>query len=225
MYRQELTVLPSGSMMTRAPITRRYLLGSGFLATGAALLVYVVSGVSLPAALALALTVAAAFSAAVWRGLAAPGRAEALRAIRAGIAAGAAATAAYDLSRWLIVEVAGFTFWPFDIFTLFGQALLGAEHTGPWVTLAGVAFHVVNGVGFGIAYTLWIGRRGVLAGVAWAMALETLMVTVYPGWLGLKALDEFLQVSILGHAAYGSVLGFTARRLLARADAVGCLHG
>lgn len=210
-------------MMTRTPLTRRHLLGSGFLSSGAALLVYIVSGVSLPAALALVLTVAVAFSAAVWHGLAAPGRAEARRAVLVGVAAGAVATAAYDLSRWLIVEVAGFTFWPFDIFTLFGQALLGAEYTGPWVTVAGVAYHVVNGVGFGIAYTLWIGRRGVLAGIGWAMALETLMVTVYPGWLGLRALDEFLQVSILGHVAYGSVLGFTARRLLARADVAGSL--
>jgi hypothetical protein len=40
------------------------------------------------------------------------------------------------------------------------------------------------------------------------------MVSVYPGWLGMKALDEFLSVSITGHVAYGLVLGWLARSLL-----------
>lgn len=38
------------------------------------------------------------------------------------------------------------------------------------------------------------------------------MVSVYPGWLGMKALDEFLQVSIFGHFVYGIVLGYFAKR-------------
>jgi pimeloyl-ACP methyl ester carboxylesterase len=62
--------------MERIPLARRHLLGSVFLASGAALLVYIVSGVSLPAALALVLAVAAAVSAVVWRG---PGHSQARR--------------------------------------------------------------------------------------------------------------------------------------------------
>ena len=49
-------------------------------------------------------------------------------------------------------------------------------------------------------------------GLAWAAVLELFMVSLYPGWLGLKPLDEFLSVSIFGHIVYGTVLGSVARR-------------
>jgi len=38
------------------------------------------------------------------------------------------------------------------------------------------------------------------------------MVNIYPGWLGLRALDEFLSVSVVGHLAYGAVLGALCAR-------------
>ena len=50
------------------------------------------------------------------------------------------------------------------------------------------------------------------------MILELLMVSVYPGWLDMRALDEFLQVSVLGHIVYGAVLGYSARWLLAERE-------
>ena len=197
---------------------RRVLFASLFLSTGAALLTYIVSGISLLAALTLTFAGAAALGATLWRRSTASDKAAIGRYVRAGVVAGLLATAAYDLSRYLIIEVAGFTFWPFDIFTIFGQALVGAGYSGPLVTAAGVAYHLANGVSFAVAYTIWLGHRGVWTGIIWAMMLEVLMVTFYPGWLGFKALDEFLQVSILGHVVYGSVLGFTARLLIMRRD-------
>jgi hypothetical protein len=57
-----------------------------------------------------------------------------------------------------------------------------------------------------------------LTGVAWAALLEVFMVTLYPGWLGLRALEEFLSVSIVGHAVYGVVLGATAGAWCRHAD-------
>jgi hypothetical protein len=42
------------------------------------------------------------------------------------------------------------------------------------------------------------------------------MVGVYPTWLRIQLLDEFLQVSITGHLAYGLVVGATCRYLLTR---------
>jgi hypothetical protein len=194
----------------------RALFASLFMSTGAALLIYIVSGVSLLAAATLALVGAAMLGAAVWHRSTAHGRADLQRSLRVGMVAGLFATAAYDLTRYSLVKATDFTFWPFDIFTIFGQALVGVRYEGPLVTVAGIAYHLANGVGFAVAYTVLLGRRGVWAGVLWAMMLETIMVSVYPGWLGLKALDEFLQVSILGHLAYGCVLGFTARFLLTR---------
>ena len=38
------------------------------------------------------------------------------------------------------------------------------------------------------------------------------MVSVYPGWLGLRALDELRQVTIAGHVVHGAMLGWLARR-------------
>ena len=110
----------------------------------------------------------------------------------------------------------GIRFWPFDIFTIFGQSLLGAGFEGAWVRMLGLLFHFANGIGFAIAYTISFGRRGIIAGIIWAMVLELFMVTIYPGWLGMQALEEFLQVSIFGHVVYGVVLGYVSKWFLTR---------
>jgi hypothetical protein len=50
------------------------------------------------------------------------------------------------------------------------------------------------------------------------MILELAMVTVYPGWLDVKALNELISVSVVGHIVYGVVLGYTARKLVMRKE-------
>lgn len=69
---------------------------------------------------------------------------------------------------------------------------------------------------FAIAYTVWFGDRGWRAGVAFAAGLEACMLAVYPGWLDVASLRELTQMTVLGHLAYGVVLGSTARAALAR---------
>ncbi|WP_148234359.1 hypothetical protein [Cellulomonas flavigena] len=107
---------------------------------------------------------------------------------------------------------------PFKAFPFFGQALLGEAgeslHLG-----AGIAFHLLNGIAFGIAYVVWFGRRPVWVGIAYALGLEAFMLALYPGWLDIKALEEFTQMSVLGHVVYGATLALTARWLLVRGDA------
>jgi hypothetical protein len=50
--------------------------------------------------------------------------------------------------------------------------------------------------------------------------LEAFTVALYPPWLGLTAVAEFVSVSLLGHLAYGTTLGLvTARSAAARDDA------
>ncbi len=188
------------------------------LATGVALLVHAVSGVSLLLAVALAVCVAVLLATLVLRKLLSSERAGLAAVIRAGAVAGLAATLAYDVSRFVLIELTGIRFWPFDIFGVFGRALLGAGQTGWWVQALGVGYHLANGVGFALSYALLFGRRGLWAGIAWALCLEALMVSVYPGWLGLAALDEFLQVSIFGHLVYGGVLGSLTRYSLLRGE-------
>lgn len=197
----------------------RWLFAALFLSTGAALLIYIASGISLLAAGALVLLAAVGIGVVIWRRVDVQDRAALRRLLWAGAIAGLLATSAYDLSRFLLIEVTGIAFWPFDIFNVFGQALLGAGFSGPWVRLLGVLYHFANGIGFALAYTVVAGKRGVLAGIVWAMILELLMVTVYPGWLDIRALNEFLQVSVLGHIVYGAVLGYSARWLLSAREA------
>lgn len=194
---------------------QRILFGAVFLATGAALLIYILSGISLLAAAGVVFLAAGAVGGAIWRRASARSKEDLRTLLWAGAVAGIVATSAYDLSRFLLIEVTGIAFWPFDIFNVFGQALVGAGFSGAWVRLLGVIYHFANGIGFALAYTIIAGRRGVWAGILWAMILELMMVSVYPGWLDMRALDEFLQVSVIGHIVYGAVLGYSARWLLA----------
>jgi hypothetical protein len=191
-----------------------------FLATGGALVIYILTGFSLPVGVLAAVAVTGAVSAVVWHRLPAIARVTVRRRVASGAIAGVLATAAYDGCRLLVVTVLGLTFWPFDVFSRFGRLLL--SDAGPVPTyVVGTAFHYANGVGFAIAYVLFVARPGVLTGLPWAAILETFMVSLYPGWLGLRALDEFLSVSIAGHVTYGLVLGSVARARLRAEQTVG----
>lgn len=185
------------------------------LITGAGLVVYFITGVSLPLGI---LTVAVLFitaSLSLLQRLGAALRASFLHRVRVGIIAGVAATAAYDATRWTLVGLFSLSVNPFEAVPLFGELLVGSASSGVhWA--AGIAYHAANGVGFAVAFTIVAGERGPLAGVVWALLLESAMLTFYPGWLDVRAIHEFVSVSALGHVAYGLCLGFVARELLAR---------
>lgn len=136
----------------------------------------------------------------------------------AGAVAGLVATACYAASRLALVVLADLSIRPFDTWRLFGELFLGPAATPRAAFAVGTAYHLANGVGFATAYTLVLGVAGWRAGVAWALVLEALMVTSYPGWLDVRALDEFLTVSVLGHVVYGGVLGWSAQRPVQRDD-------
>jgi len=195
-------------------ISPNLLFSALFLASGASLLVYVFAGISLAAALALAavfVTLAGVFT---WRKSSLEKREQILIRIRVGLVAGFFGTVAYDSSRFLLIKITGIHFWPFDIFNIFGRAILGSSAQGFWVTPVGVGFHFLNGITFAISYTILLGKRGALYGVLWALGLETLMVATYPRWLNITFMNEFISVSIFGHLVYGVVVGYLARRLI-----------
>ncbi|MDR6226828.1 hypothetical protein [Desmospora profundinema] len=179
-------------------------------------MIYVLSGVSMLATLIVILLLASIIGSLIWRRSRPAERTRLHHAVKAGLVAGVLATLAYDASRFLLIRWTGIQFWPFDIFLIFGQSLVGTGYNGWWVEILGVGFHLANGVGFAMAYTIAFGHKGIRGGIVWALILETMMVSVYPGWLGLKALDEFLSVSIFGHIIYGIVLGDVSKRLLRR---------
>jgi hypothetical protein len=200
-----------GSLSRVAGLPGRVWLAALPLASGAGLIIHVLSGFSLGLAVASSFGLACALAIIVWRQLPISRQHDIGRRFIVGAGAGLVATFAYDGTRLLIVSALPMTFWPFDAITLFGQLLLGPSAAAPLALAVGIAYHLANGTCFGIAYLLIARRPRVLTGIAWAAFLEVLMVSIYPGWLQLKALDEFLSVSISGHAAYGLVLGGLAR--------------
>ena len=140
------------------------------------------------------------------------------RTAAVGATAGIAATAAYDLSRALLIRIDHSRFDPFAALPVFGSLLAGASASPTIRIAAGIAFHVLNGIAFGTSFCLLLGTRGVVAGIAWGLALETIQLALFPGWLGIRQFREFAQLSALGHIAYGAVLGVTCRSLLRRKE-------
>jgi uncharacterized membrane protein (DUF485 family) len=51
-----------------------------------------------------------------------------------------------------------------------------------------------------------------LVGIAFALMLEAFMLSLYPGWLRIAAYAPFFTMSLIGHLAYGTVLGVLARK-------------
>ena len=141
---------------------KAFILAALFLSTGAALLVFVFSGISMLYTLIGILILAFIIGSMIWRRVSPQKRAEIKRLIGYGTIAGFLATCLYDLSRFLLIKVTGIQFWPFDIFGIFGKALVGDHATGLWVSILGAAFHIANGTTFGIAYTVAFGRKGIL---------------------------------------------------------------
>ncbi|MGL4743453.1 MAG: hypothetical protein ACRCXL_03570 [Dermatophilaceae bacterium] len=191
--------------------------GAVFFASGAALVAYVVTGAPLPLVLGtLIVAGAAALALTVWPDDAA--RRAWLARVQVGVPVGLVATGAYDISRYLLVQGAGFAASPFAAFPLFGQALLPDVGGGAAHAVAGVAFHLVNGTAFGCAYAVWFGHRRWWWGIGFALALEAFMLAIYPGWLDIRSLREFTTMSVAGHLVYGSVLGLGTRWWLGRSE-------
>lgn len=127
--------------------------------------------------------------------------------ITGGLIGGCLATAAYDLSRYLLVLLFPYHLWPFEALPLFGQLLIGSAFSWSTMLLAGILYHAFNGIGFGIAYSILFAPSGWPVGILWAFVLEGLMLATYPNWLQMTLLEEFVSISIVGHVAYGVVLG------------------
>ncbi|WP_162907979.1 DUF6789 family protein [Allorhizocola rhizosphaerae] len=201
---------------TKTGLWPRVVLGAASMASGGALLAYFLTGTPLHIALAATVGLGVGAWVVVWRALPAAARKALAQRARIGLLVGLCATAAYDVSRWLLVETTGSTVRPFDAWPLFGELLGAGDRTTTSALVVGFAFHLVNGLGFAVGYTIVLAEKGVIAGIIWALVLETVMVSFYPGWLGLKALDEFISVTVFGHFAYGAVLGWLARALVRR---------
>jgi hypothetical protein len=100
---------------------------------------------------------------------------------------------------------------PFEAIHLFGILLVGSTPSNFVINTAGMLFHVVNGVSFGLAFCLVVARPTVIAGIAWGLFLALLQITLYPGWIGMRFYQEFATISGFSHVVYGVTLGYCCR--------------
>lgn len=185
------------------------------LFSGAALLVSIYFHISLGIALALVGILAGCAGIIIWKNIPVEQHHQLKRTLLVGCIAGFLATLAYDASRFLFVAFGQLQFSPFETFTVFGKLIIGQDLSLTLTKTIGTAYHLLNGTCFGIAYCIFFRGKAWWWGIIWALLLEAMMLTVYPGWLNIQAiLKEFVAVSVLGHVVYGSVLGILAQRFL-----------
>jgi hypothetical protein len=132
--------------------------------------------------------------------------------LRAGLLAGALGTAAYDGLRFAVESAGLSSAGTFRAIKVFGWGLTGQELDSAPALVAGWSFHVLNGVGFALAYVMVMAGRRLYWAVLYAMVLEVAMVTLYPGWLDMTPSSEFLTLSVLGHVGYGLAVGAVSER-------------
>ena len=208
-----MTGSPSSTPRGRRWATYLRLLFAGCaLFSGAALLGHILVGARLPAVLAALAVFVLMVIAVAWRRTPLALRPLLRRATRIGATAGILATIAYDGSKAIFSRLDQTHYNPFETIRVFGVLLSGSAN--PSIAYpVGAAYHLLNGTAFGVAFCLLLGRRGVVAGIAWGLGLEFFQLWLYPDWLGIRLYGEFVQYSVLGHVVYGTVLGTTTRRL------------
>jgi len=135
-----------------------------------------------------------------------------LSRLRAGIIAGVVGTAAYDVVRATIEGLHLTSTHTLRTIPIFGAGLTGHDPSTAIAIAAGWGFHIMNGIGFAISFVLLAAGRPIWWGIVFALVLEALTISLYPGWLGFTLNGEFVSVSMLGHVAYGAVLGSIAKR-------------
>ncbi len=145
-------------------------------------------------------------------------RAEIIRFLKVGVLGGALATVLYDISKFGLSRLNGSPYNPFEVIRIFGVLLVGSSAPRAIIVPAGTAYHLMNGILFAVAFCFLFGRRGAIAGVLWGLFLETIQLTLYPGWLDIRFYREFAQISAFSHVVYGVALGLFCKHQLEKHD-------
>ncbi|PSB68579.1 hypothetical protein C7B61_00120 [filamentous cyanobacterium CCP1] len=187
------------------------------MASGIALVIAVLAEISLGLMLLLLGSLALFTFALKWRRASRDERKIIQQKLLVGLAAGLLATAAYDLSRLIVVTVFDMDVSPFKAFPIFGQLIAGENISKSTAYVVGTFYHLFNGIFFTIAYCFAFGRRHWAYGILWALGLEFAMLALYPSWLNLEGvMQEFTVMSVAGHVAYGATLGLLCQKWLSR---------
>lgn len=124
--------------------------------------------------------------------------------LSAGLWAGALATLAYDIVR---IPVAHSGIPVFKAISYFGTVLLGVQSPTPLSEMLGWAYHLSNGVSFGLMYAALVKKPRLYSAVIWGLTLEAVMLmTPYAEVFGYRRDAKFFAITIGAHAVYGAVL-------------------
>lgn len=128
---------------------------------------------------------------------------------QSGLWAGALATLAYDIVR---IPVAHSGIPVFKAISYFGTVLLGVQFPTPLSETLGWAYHLTNGVSFGLMYAALVSKPRLYSAVIWGLTLEAVMLmTPYAEVFGYRRDAKFFVITIGAHAVYGAVLFLALR--------------
>lgn len=126
-----------------------------------------------------------------------------------GLWAGALATLAYDIVR---IPVAHSGVPVFKAISYFGTLLLGVQSPTPVSEMLGWAYHLSNGVSFGLMYVALFRTPRIYTAVIWGLTLEVVMLlTPYAEIFGYRRDAKFFAITFGAHAVYGAVLYLALR--------------
>ena len=121
-----------------------------------------------------------------------------------GLWAGCLATLVYDIVR---VPIAHSGVPVFKAISYFGTVLLGIDRPTPLSDFVGWAYHLSNGVSFGLMYAALVTRPGPVSAVLWGLSLEgAMLMTPYAEVFGYRRDARFMAITIGSHACYGLTL-------------------
>jgi hypothetical protein len=126
------------------------------------------------------------------------------RLLLSSLWAGGLATLAYDIVR---IPVAHSGIPVFKAISYFGTVLVGVESPTVLSEAFGWAYHLTNGVSFGLMYVALVRKPRVYSAVIWGLMLEAVMLlTPYAEVFGYRRDAKFLAITIGAHMVYGLVL-------------------
>lgn len=129
--------------------------------------------------------------------------------LESGLWAGGLATLAYDIVR---IPVAHSGVPVFKAISYFGTVLLGVQSPTLLSETLGWAYHLSNGVSFGLMYAALVSKPQLYSAVIWGLTLEVVMLlTPYAEIFGYRRDAKFFAITFGAHAVYGLVLYLALR--------------